>query len=31
MSEAQDNKDNFFSIIESAKTLLKSNDWWVID
>lgn len=31
MSEEQENKDNFFSIIESAKTLLKSNDWWVVE
>jgi hypothetical protein len=23
-------KDNFYSIIESAKDLIKDNDWWVL-
>lgn len=23
-------KDNFYSIIETAKDLIQDNDWWVI-
>ena len=23
-------KDNFYSIIESAKELIKDNEWWVV-
>jgi aspartate beta-hydroxylase len=29
-SEADPDKDNFYSIIESAKDIVKDNDWWVI-
>lgn len=23
-------KDNFYSIIENAKDLIKDNEWWVV-
>ena len=30
ISEADPDKDNFYSIIEEAKELIKDNDWWVV-
>ena len=30
ISEADPDKDNFYSIIEEAKDLIKDNDWWVV-
>ena len=30
-SELDPDKDNFYTIIESAKDLIKDNDWWVIN
>ena len=30
ISEADPDKDNFYSIIEGAKDLIKDNDWWVV-
>lgn len=29
-SENDPDKDNFYSIIESAKDIIKDNDWWVV-
>ena len=31
ISDISDDKDNFFSIIETSKELIKSNDWWTIN
>lgn len=31
ISELDPDKDNFYSIIESAKELIKDNEWWVVD
>ena len=30
ISEADPDKDNFYSIIEGAKDLIKDNEWWVV-
>lgn len=30
ISEQDPDKDNFYSIIEEAKGLIKDNDWWVV-
>ena len=30
-SETNPDKDNFFSIIESAKTLIQDNEWWIVE
>jgi aspartate beta-hydroxylase len=30
ISEADPDKDNFYSIIEGAKDLIKDNGWWVV-
>jgi hypothetical protein len=30
-SELDPDRDNFYTIIESAKDLIKDNDWWVIN
>ena len=29
-SEKDPDKDNFYTIIENAKDLIKDNDWWVM-
>lgn len=31
LHELDKEKDNFYSIIESAKDILKDNDWWVVN
>lgn len=31
ISEMDPDKDNFYSIIESAKDLIQDNDWWVVN
>ncbi len=30
ISEADPDKDNFYSIIEDAKGLIQDNEWWVV-
>ena len=30
ISEMDPDKDNFYSIIETAKDLIKDNEWWVV-
>ena len=31
LTEMSEDKDNFYSIIEMAKDLIKDNDWWQVD
>ncbi len=31
ITEMDPDKDNFYSIIESAKDLIQDNDWWVVN
>ncbi len=31
LSELDTDKDNFYSIIETAKDLIQQNDWWVVE
>ncbi len=30
-SEMDPDKDNFYSIIENAKDLIKDNEWWIVN
>ena len=30
LSEMDPEKDNFYSIIENAKDIIKDNEWWVV-
>ena len=30
LSEKDTDNDNYYSIIENAKDLIKDNDWWII-
>lgn len=31
LTEQSEDNDNFYSIIEMAKDLIKDNDWWQVD
>lgn len=31
LTEMSDDKDNFYSIIEIARDLIKDNDWWQLE
>ena len=31
LTERSDDKDNFYSIIELARGLIKNNDWWKLE
>ena len=30
LSEMDEDKDNFYSIIEEAKGIIQDNEWWVV-
>ena len=31
LTEQSDDQDNFYTIIEMAKDLIKDNDWWMAE
>ena len=31
ISEKDPEKDNFYSIIETAKSLIENNNWWIVN
>lgn len=31
LSQHDEDKDNFYSVIEMSKDLLKDNDWWTVN